>query len=156
MSCDALVIGNRCFAERTLGRRTDTDIADDLQDLMIFIDWLVPVNNPSWQSSMPYDIAHCPQPCRYHRHHHHNYNRHHHHNHNYTRNHHHHNQDELEEDILLHSVAGHLQFMLSILQSSPMIQVNTKGWWWWWWLWWLLYTHSVWWSLGIWWIMLDK
>ena len=35
------------------------------------------------------------------------------------------NQDELEEDILLHSIAGHLQFMVSILQSSPMIQVST-------------------------------
>ena len=35
-----------------------------------------------------------------------------------------HNQDELEEDILLHSIAGHLQFMVSILQSSPLIQVS--------------------------------
>ena len=40
-----------------------------------------------------------------------------------------HDQDELEEDILLHSVAGHLQFMLSILQSSPMIQVSTQCLW---------------------------
>ena len=40
-------------------------------------------------------------------------------------------QDELEEDILLHSVAGHLQFMLSILQSSPMIQVSRRLQWCW-------------------------
>lgn len=31
-------------------------------------------------------------------------------------------QDELEEDILLHSVAGHLQVLLSLLQSSSLAQ----------------------------------